>query len=132
MRSQHYYRKQRAALVEDLKNRGLLNSTLVVWGGAFGRLPIAQDSGANAGRDHEPSGFGIRMAGGGIKGGTTYGATDEIGYRAVEDKVSVHDFHATVLHLPGMDHRNPVFEREGRNERITDEFPARVLSGMVG
>ena len=122
MRSQHYYRKQRAALVEDLKNRGLLNSTLVVWGGAFGRLPIAQDSGANAGRDHEPSGFGIRMAGGGIKGGTTYGATDEIGYRAVEDKVSIHDLHATMLHLLGMDHTKLTFRFSGRDIRLTDVY----------
>ena len=121
-----------AALVQDLKDRGLLDSTLVVWGGEFGRLPIAQDPGPNAGRDHGPSGFSIWMAGGGIKGGTTYGATDEIGYRAAENKVSVHDFHATVLHLLGMDHRKLVFEREGRNERITDEFPARVLSEIIG
>jgi uncharacterized protein (DUF1501 family) len=108
-----------------------LDSTLVVWGGEFGRLPIAQDPGVNAGRDHGPSGFSIWMAGGGIKGGTTYGATDEIGYRAVENKVSVHDFHATVLHLLGMDHRKLVFTREGRNERITDEFPARVLGEII-
>ena len=120
-----------AALIRDLKERGLLDSTLVVWGGEFGRLPIAQDPGVNAGRDHGPSGFSIWMAGGGIKGGTTYGATDEIGYRAVENKVSVHDFHATVLHLLGMDHRKLVFTREGRNERITDEFPARVLGEII-
>lgn len=120
-----------AALVRDLKERGLLDSTLVVWGGEFGRLPIAQDPGANAGRDHGPSGFSIWMAGGGIKAGTTYGATDEIGYRAAVDRVSVHDFHATVLHLLGMNHRDLVFEREGRQERITDEFPARVIDGVL-
>jgi hypothetical protein len=120
-----------AALLADLKQRGLLDSTLVVWGGEFGRLPIAQDPGANAGRDHGPSGFSIWMAGGGVKGGVTYGATDEIGYRAVENRVSVHDFHATVLHLLGMNHRNLVFAREGRNERITDEFPARVVSEIL-
>lgn len=120
-----------AALIRDLKARGLLDSTLVLWGGEFGRLPIAQDPGPNAGRDHGPSGFSIWMAGGGIKGGTTYGSTDEIGYRAVENKVSVHDFHATVLHLLGMNHRNLVFEREGRNERITDEYPARVLTEII-
>jgi len=120
-----------AALVRDLKERGLLDSTLVLWGGEFGRLPIAQAPGPSAGRDHGPSGFSIWMAGGGIKGGATYGSTDEIGYRAAENKVSVHDFHATVLHLLGMNHRNLVFEREGRKERITDEFPARVLSEII-
>ncbi len=120
-----------AALIQDLKQRGLLDSTLVVWGGEFGRLPIAQGEGTNVGRDHGPSGSSIWMAGGGIKGGTTYGATDEIGYRAAENKVSVHDFHATVLHLLGLDHRKLVFEREGRNERITDEFPARVVGDII-
>jgi hypothetical protein len=120
-----------AALVRDLKERGLLDSTLVIWGGEFGRLPIAQDPGPNAGRDHGPSGFSIWMAGGGVKGGTTYGATDEIGYRAAENRVSVHDFHATVLHLLGINHRNLVFERQGRSERITDEFPARVVGDIL-
>ncbi len=120
-----------AALISDLKQRGLLDSTLVVWGGEFGRLPIAQDPGPNAGRDHGPSGFSIWMAGGGIKGGTTYGSTDEIGFRAVENKVSVHDFHATVLHMLGMDNRKLVFEREGRQERITDEYAARVLTDII-
>ena len=120
-----------AALIRDLKERGLLDSTLVVWGGEFGRLPIAQDPGVRAGRDHGPSGFSIWMAGGGVKRGTTYGATDDIGYRAAVDRVSVHDFHATMLHLLGMNHRNLVFEREGRQERITDEFPARVVDGIL-
>ncbi|MBS1825576.1 MAG: DUF1501 domain-containing protein [Acidobacteria bacterium] len=120
-----------AALVRDLKERGLLDSTLVVWGGEFGRLPIAQDPGPNAGRDHGPSGFSIWMAGGGVKGGMAYGSTDEIGYRAAENKVSVHDFHATVLHQLGLNHRDLTIEREGRNERITDEFPARVVSEIL-
>ncbi len=123
--------KPSAALVRDLKERGLLDDTLVVWGGEFGRLPIAQDPGENAGRDHGPSGFSIWMAGGGLKRGVAYGSTDEIGYRAAENRVSVHDFHATVLHLLGLNHRNLVFEREGRNERITDEFPARVLADII-
>ena len=114
-----------------MKERGLLDSTLVVWGGEFGRLPIAQDPGPNAGRDHGPSGFSVWMAGGGVKAGVTYGSTDEIGYRAAENKVSVHDFHATILHLLGMDHRRLVFPREGRHERITDEFPARVLDDII-
>lgn len=120
-----------AALIRDLKQRGLLDSTLVIWGGEFGRLPIAQNPGPNAGRDHGPSGFTIWMAGGGMKPGLTYGATDEIGYRAVENRVSVHDFHATVLHMLGMNHRNLVFQREGRHERITDEFPARVVTDVL-
>lgn len=123
--------KPAAALVRDLKERGLLDSTLVVWGGEFGRLPIAQDPGPNAGRDHGPSGFSIWMSGGGVKRGIAYGATDEIGYRAAENKVSVHDFHATLLHLLGMNHRNLTIEREGRHERITDEFPARVVSEIL-
>lgn len=123
--------KPSAALVRDLKERGLLDDTLVIWGGEFGRLPIAQDPGDNAGRDHGPSGFSIWMAGGGLKRGAAYGSTDEIGYRAAENRVSVHDFHATVLHLLGLNHRNLVFEREGRNERITDEFPARVLNDLI-
>ncbi|MEZ5398423.1 MAG: DUF1501 domain-containing protein [Bryobacteraceae bacterium] len=120
-----------AALVRDLKERGLLDDTLVVWGGEFGRLPIAQSPGATAGRDHGPSGFSLWMAGGGLKRGFAYGSTDEIGYRAAENKVSVHDFHATVLHLLGMSHRDLTFEREGRSERITDEFPARVVHEII-
>jgi arylsulfatase A-like enzyme len=120
-----------AALVRDLKERGLLDSTLVIWGGEFGRLPIAQDPGPNAGRDHGPSGFSIWMSGGGVKRGVTYGSTDDIGYRAAENRVSVHDLHATVLDLLGMDHRLLTFERDGRHERITDEFPARVVREVI-
>ena len=120
------------ALLTDLKRTGLLDSTLVVWGGEFGRLPIAQKpGGVDVGRDHGPSGFSVWMAGGGIKGGTVYGATDEIGYKAVENPVSVHDFHATILHQLGLDHRKLVFDREGRSERITDEFPARVIKEIL-
>jgi hypothetical protein len=120
------------ALLTDLKQRGLLDSTLVVWGGEFGRLPIAQAPGSTAGRDHGPSGFTVWMAGGGVKGGTVHGATDDIGYKAVENRVSVQDFHATILHLLGMNHRYLVFAREGRNERITDEFPTRVVQEIIG
>jgi hypothetical protein len=119
--------KPSAALLTDLKRRGLLDSTLVVWGGEFGRLPISQaPTGGNVGRDHGPSGFTVWMAGGGVKGGTIYGATDEIGYKAVENRVSIHDFHATILHALGLNHRDLVFPREGRNERITDEYPVHV------
>src|SRR5712691_10490271 len=120
-----------AALVRDLKERGLLDSTLVLWGGEFGRLPIAQAPGPTAGRDHGPSGFTVWMAGGGVKGGISYGGTDEIGYKAVENRVSVKDFHATILHLRGLNHRNLVCAREGRNERITDEFPTRVVQEII-
>ena len=121
-----------AALLADLKERGLLDSTLVIWGGEFGRMPIAQMRGNDsAGRDHGPKGFSIWMAGGGVKGGKVHGATDEIGLNAVEDRVSVHDFHATMLHLLGMDFRNLVFERHGLKERLTDQYPARVVQEVL-
>lgn len=119
------------ALLTDLKQRGLLDSTLVVWGGEFGRLPIAQKPGPDVGRDHGPAGFSMWLAGGGVKGGSVYGATDEIGYKAVENPVSVQDLHATILNLLGLDHRKLVFNREGRNERITDESAAMVLSKIL-
>lgn len=119
------------ALLADLKQRGLLDSTLVVWGGEFGRLPIAQKPGPDVGRDHGPAGFSVWLAGGGVKGGTIYGATDDIGYKAVENPVSPQDFHATILYLLGLDHRKLVFPREGRNERITDETAAMVLTKIL-
>jgi hypothetical protein len=102
-----------------------------VWGGEFGRLPIAQAPGPNVGRDHNPSGFTVWMAGGGVKGGIAYGSTDEIGYKAVENRVSVHDFHATILHLLGMDHRRLIYGRSGRNERITDEYPVQLIDKIL-
>jgi uncharacterized protein (DUF1501 family) len=121
-----------AALIEDLKRRGLLDSTLLVWGGEFGRLPLAQVRDlSTAGRDHGPTGFTVWMAGGGVKGGTVHGATDEIGYKAVENRVSVHDLHATILHQLGMNHRDLVYYQNGRNERLTDEFPARVVEEIL-
>ena len=122
-----------AALVKDLRQRGLLDSTLVIWGGEFGRLPMAQVTGdmSKAGRDHNPSGFSIWMAGGGVKGGITYGSTDELGHKAAEDPVSVHDFHATIFHLLGMNFRNLTFRRHGLDERLTDQFPARVIEGIL-
>jgi len=108
-----------------------LDSTLVVWGGEFGRMPIAQGIGKAAGRDHGPSGFSVWLAGGGVKRGFTYGSTDEIGYKAAEDRVSVHDFHATVLHLLGFNYRDLAFERHGLKERLTDQFPARVVKEII-
>jgi len=106
-----------AGLLKDLKRRGLLDDTLVVWAGEFGRTPMAQ--GTN-GRDHNPFGFSIWMAGGGIKGGTVYGATDDYGYYAVENKVEIHDLHATMLHLLGMDHTRLTMRFGGRDMRLTD------------
>ncbi len=107
-----------AGLLEDLKNKGLLDSTLVIWGGEFGRLPIVQKG--NAGRDHNPHAFTVWMAGGGIKPGVHYGATDEIGFKAVEDRVSINDLHATILHLMGLDHKKLTFRHNGRDFRLTD------------
>lgn len=106
-----------AALLADLKARGLLDSTLVIWAGEFGRTPFAQGS---DGRDHNPQGFTIWLAGGGVKGGMTYGATDEYGYKAVEDIVTMPDLHATILHLMGINHKRLTFEHGGRDYRLTD------------
>ncbi len=106
-----------AALLADLKRRGMLDSTLVVWGGEFGRTPFAQ--GKN-GRDHNPFGFTMWMAGGGVKGGTVYGSTDEFGYKVQENRVEIHDLHATILHLLGVDHERLTFRFSGRDMRLTD------------
>ena len=106
-----------AGLLADLKARGMLDETLVIWGGEFGRTPMAQGS---DGRDHNPFGFTMWLAGGGIKGGTIHGATDDYGYHAVEDKVEVHDLHATMLHLLGMDHKKLTYRFGGRDMRLTD------------
>lgn len=108
-----------AALLADLAARGLLDETLVVWGGEFGRLPIAQ-KGATPGRDHNPHAFTTWMAGGGVKAGTSYGATDEIGFKAAENKVHVNDLHATILRLLGMDHEKLTYLYSGRRFRLTD------------
>ena len=105
-----------AALIEDLKQRGMLDETLIVFGTEFGRTPMAQGNG----RDHHIKGFSIWMAGGGIKGGMTYGNTDEFGYSAVEKPVAVHDIHATMLHLMGIDHKKLAFKFQGRDFRLTD------------
>ena len=105
------------ALLTDLKQRGLLENTLVVWSGEFGRTPFAQGSN---GRDHNPFGFSLWMAGGGIKGGTVVGSTDEYGYKAVENKFMIHDLHATMLHLLGMDHEKLTYRWSGRDMRLTD------------
>ena len=106
-----------AALIKDLKRTGLLETTLVVWAGEFGRTPFAQ--GKN-GRDHNPFGFTMWMAGGGIKGGASVGATDDFGYRAVENRYEIHDMHATMLHLLGIEHTKSTFRFGGRDMRLTD------------
>jgi uncharacterized protein (DUF1501 family) len=123
-----------AALLRDLKARGLLGETLVVWGGEFGRTPVADGRYPDkpAGRDHNPYGFTTWLAGGGIQGGKVIGATDEFGFRAVEDRIHVNDLHATILKLLGLDHRELTFLFEGREQRLTDvggdhEFADRLL-----
>jgi hypothetical protein len=106
-----------AGLLKDLKRRGLLESTLVIWGGEFGRMPMSE---SRKGRDHNPHGFSYWMAGGGVKGGTVHGATDAVGLRAAVDRVHVHDLHATILHLIGLDHTRLTFPHNGRDDRLTD------------
>lgn len=106
-----------AGLITDLKQRGLLEETLVIWGGEFGRTPVAENA---DGRDHNPHGFTMWMAGGGVKPGFTYGATDDYGYYAVENKVHFHDLHATILHLLGMEHTKLTYRYAGRDFRLTD------------
>jgi len=124
-----------AALLRDLKRRGLLDSTLVVWGGEFGRLPIAQlppdKDERKAGRDHNKNAFCTWMAGGGVKGGTTYGATDDLGLAAVEDRVSVPDWHATILHLLGLRHDQLFVELSGLKEKLTGVNEARAVTGIL-
>ena len=115
-----------AALIADLKSRGLLDQTLVVWGGEFGRTPTGQ----GGGRDHHPYGFTMWLAGGGVRGGMTYGSTDEFGFFAVEDKVHVHDLHATMLHLIGLDHEALTFRYSGRDFRLPDVY-GRVVNEIL-
>jgi hypothetical protein len=108
-----------AALIRDLKARGLLAETAVIWGGEFGRTPVSE---SGDGRDHNPYGFTMFMAGGGFKGGTCHGATDEFGFRAVADRVSIHDLHATLLHVLGLDHEKLTYRYAGRDFRLTDVY----------
>ena len=106
-----------AGLLADLKQRGLLDSTLVVWGGEFGRMPVSEKG---DGRDHNPYGFLVWMAGGGVKGEASHGETDAIGWKAADSRVSVHDLHATILHLLGLDHERLTYLHNGRRFRLTD------------
>ncbi len=118
-----------AALLADLQQRGLLESTLVIWGGEFGRMPFSEGTG-KPGRNHNPYGFSMWLAGGAVRGGTAYGATDEFGFAAVENRVHVHDLHATILHLMGMDHTLLTYFHQGRNERLTDVY-GNVIHGVL-
>ena len=114
-----------AALVTDLKQRGLLDSTIILWSGEFGRLPVSQNG---SGRDHNRNAFSLILAGGGFKAGHVHGTTDEVGYRAAEDRVSVPDLHATVLHQLGLDHDKLTYRHHGSDETLTD---ARVTRARV-
>ena len=120
-----------AAFITDLKQRGLLDSTLVIWGGEFGRKPTRDRNGNdNPGRDHNNKAFSTWMAGGGVKGGTIYGKTDEFGAAAVENKVHVHDLHATILALLGFDHKKLTYRYNGRDFRLTD-VAGEVVKGVM-
>jgi uncharacterized protein (DUF1501 family) len=126
-----------AALLRDMRRRGLLESTLVLWGGEFGRLPIAQVPESNSpstvkvGRDHGPRGYSVWLAGGGIKGGTAYGTTDEIGFAAAENPVSIADWHATILHCLGLDYHELTYLRDGLADRLTGVGEARVVREIL-
>jgi uncharacterized protein (DUF1501 family) len=117
-----------AGLLTDLKRRGLLKDTLVVWGGEFGRTPMSEGSN---GRDHNPHGFSMWLAGGGVKGGQVLGATDDIGLRAADGKTHVHDIHATILHLLGFHHKRLTYLHNGRRERLTDNS-GNVIEAVTG
>jgi arylsulfatase A-like enzyme len=122
-----------AALIRDLKQRGLLDDTLVIWGGEFGRTPFLQGNIKDVkrwGRDHHPYAFTICMAGGGVKPGITHGATDDFGFNVVRDPVHVHDFQATVMHLLGVDHERLTFRFQGRQFRLTD-IHGKIVKGVL-
>jgi uncharacterized protein (DUF1501 family) len=122
-----------AALLKDLKARGLLNDTLVICGSEFGRTPVVETGGKigiQSGRDHNPYGFSMCLAGGGVKGGMTYGSTDDFGFKVAENPVHVHDLHATLLHLMGLDHEKLTYQYSGRNFRLTD-VSGTVLKSII-
>jgi hypothetical protein len=119
------------ALIQDLKQRGMLDDTLVIWGGEFGRTPMVQYKGTAPGRDHHIRGFTMFLAGGGVKGGVSYGATDEFGYHAAENPVHVRDLHATMLHMLGIDHTRLSYRYQGLDMRLTGVEPARVVREIL-
>ena len=116
-----------AALLTDLQQRGLLEETLIVWGGEFGRQPTSENK---AGRDHNPKGFTYWLAGGGIKGGASYGETDELGHEAVTNRHHIRDLHATILHLMGLDHERLTYRYSGRDFRLTDVH-GRIVRDII-
>jgi uncharacterized protein (DUF1501 family) len=118
-----------AALIKDLKQRGMLEDTLVIWGGEFGRTPMVQ-GGGNDGRDHHPNAFTMWLAGGGIKPGITHGVTDDLGFDVAKDRVHVHDLHATILHLLGFDHTKLTYRFQGRDFRLTD-VSGEIVKGLL-
>jgi uncharacterized protein (DUF1501 family) len=118
-----------AALIQDLKQRGLLDETLVIWGGEFGRTPMVQ--GGNDGRDHHPNAFTMWFAGGGMKPGLTLGATDSLGFNVTADRVHVRDLHATILHLLGLDHERLTYKFQGLDMKLTGVEPARVVTEIL-
>jgi hypothetical protein len=120
-----------AGLLADLKQRGLFKDTLVIWGAEFGRLPISQLGGSTDGRDHNPRGFSLWMAGAGVKPGFVYGNTDELGYKAVENPVSITDWQATVLHLLGLDYQRLTFDQSGLKEKLTSVYEAKIVEGIL-
>jgi len=123
--------KPSAALVQDLKQRGMLDDTLIIWGGEFGRTPMVQYKGTAPGRDHHIRGFSMWLAGGGVKGGVTHGETDEFGYAAVVNPVHVRDLHATMLHTLGIDHTRLTYRHQGLDMRLTGVEPARVVTEIL-
>jgi len=118
-----------AGLLRDLKQRGLLEDTLVIWGGEFGRMPMSEKG---VGRDHNPWGFTTVLMGAGVKHGHIHGATDEFGLRATQDKVHIHDLHATILHLLGLDHERLTFRLNGLDQRLTGVEGSGVVKGILG
>jgi hypothetical protein len=123
-----------AALLTDLKRRGMFDDTLVIWGGEFGRTPSVElggDGKSKLGRDHNHYGFSVWLAGGGVKGGTAYGATDDFGFKAVENPTSVHDLHATILHLLGFDHEKLIYPFQGLNQKLTGVLEAKVITPIL-
>jgi hypothetical protein len=118
-----------AALLSDLRQRGLLDQTLVIWGGEFGRMPFSEGPSA-PGRNHNPYGFSMWLAGGGVRGGMSYGETDELGFEAIENKVHLHDLHASILYLLGLDHERLTYFHQGRDESLTD-VGGRVIQDVI-